>query len=57
MKNIENNNATILAELSKGFNTIMKDINDCIMNLDKDKFTFEELQPFFTNNFYDLIYF
>lgn len=25
MKNIENNNATILAELSKGFNTIMKE--------------------------------
>lgn len=34
-----------------------KDINDCIMNLNKDKFTFEDLNPFFTNNFYDLIYF
>lgn len=33
------------------------DVNDVLLYLKKDKFTFKEIEPFFTNNLYDKIYF
>jgi len=33
------------------------DINDTILYLNKDKFTFEELEPYFTNTIYDKVLF
>lgn len=33
------------------------DLNDVILYLDKDKFTYEELETFFTNSIYDKVFF
>ena len=33
------------------------DINEVILYLNKDKFTYDELKPFFTNSIYDKVYF
>ena len=35
----------------------VKDINDAILKLNKDKFTFEELKKYFTNSYVDVLYF
>jgi len=33
------------------------DVNEAIIHLNRDKFTFEELKPFFTNSIYNKVYF